>query len=303
MSHTFLNLLDSGDYQTYNRSVARTLESVNGAIMLSELVNRYLYHESEEELSTFSDLEGEWFYYTIAACEERTVLSRKEQDSAISVLKKEGLVETAQKSLPAKRYFRLRLKDIEAFVYRLKKLTRKSKRDKLDCPKGTNRTDQKGQTLSIKNTSKNSTKEHHLPPVCSGGGELTLEENPITETIVSLGLDVAEARQLVAGHVDDPERLSNAVASCAEYAQGHDVGDMRALLCSAIQTRKRPKIRQQAAFKQPSAANESPPAVDRTFIPKWMKEKMESMKKQAGAVNMTPADTQNPAPRSLYPTS
>lgn len=115
MSIDILGLLNSGNYQIYNRKVAKALGSIGAAIMLAELVNRYQYHKERDELLTFDKHEGEWFYYTLEKCEERTVFTRSKQDSAIQILQKHNLVEKAQIGLPSKRNFRLNLDAITAF--------------------------------------------------------------------------------------------------------------------------------------------------------------------------------------------
>jgi len=108
----FFDLLDEGDYQTYNRSVARAVGSVNAAIMLSELINRYKCNQERGELVTFDKAPGEWFYYTLEKCEERTVLSRKEQDRAIKYLTDHGLVIKQSFGTPAKRHFQIKWSSI-----------------------------------------------------------------------------------------------------------------------------------------------------------------------------------------------
>jgi hypothetical protein len=111
-----LGLLDSGNYQTYNRQVARKLKSVNAAILLAELINRYKYHLEENELFTFEKYPGQWFYYTIEKCTKRTVLSEKEQRSAFKILQDLQLFDKQQIGIPARRHFRLNIKNIELFI-------------------------------------------------------------------------------------------------------------------------------------------------------------------------------------------
>lgn len=102
-----LRLLSSDDYQIYNRSTARALKSVNAAIMLSEIINRYLYHKERDELRKFENHDGEWVLYTVEKCEERTCLSYKEQTSAIKILQKHGFIKKKSIGLPAKRHFQV----------------------------------------------------------------------------------------------------------------------------------------------------------------------------------------------------
>jgi len=101
---SILNLLNSNDYQIYNRTVSRELDSIYAAIMLSELINRREYHieKGHEHL----EHEGKrWFYYTVDKCKERTDFGVKMQSTAIKKLKARGLIKVCQKGLPAKRYF------------------------------------------------------------------------------------------------------------------------------------------------------------------------------------------------------
>lgn len=115
-SLSLLSLLDSGNYQTYNREVARALKSVNAAILLSELVNRYKYHLERKEIRTFDKHQGEWFYYTVEKCEERTCLSANEQKSAIKILESKGFFVKKAIGLPAKRHFKINISAITSFI-------------------------------------------------------------------------------------------------------------------------------------------------------------------------------------------
>jgi hypothetical protein len=101
-----LSFLNHDSYQTYNRNIAKKLKSVTAAIMLSELVNRYEYHANRDELVEKDDLN--WFYFTAEKCEERTCLSRREQDTGIKILEAYDFIQKKSIGLPAKRHFRLR---------------------------------------------------------------------------------------------------------------------------------------------------------------------------------------------------
>jgi hypothetical protein len=142
-----LSFLNHGSYQIYSRIVATYCKSVTAAIMLSELINRYEYHASHDELDSHPKYGDGWFYLTMDKCEERTCLSRKEQDHALKILKDHNFIESVCFGLPAKRYFRIKEKEILEVFGLSKKDSSLSKRDKLECPKGTNCYDQKGQTI------------------------------------------------------------------------------------------------------------------------------------------------------------
>jgi hypothetical protein len=149
-----LDLLDSGQYQTYNRKVARELGSVNAAIILSDLVNRYNYHNDNNELRSVGGGEPEWFYYTVDKCEERTVLSRKEQETAIKILESNGLFDKKNVGVPPKRHFRLNIEKIVEFTTGIKELFKTPERGALKRPKGALQDDRKGRY----------TKEPHKEP-------------------------------------------------------------------------------------------------------------------------------------------
>jgi len=99
---SILDLISDSNYRTYNIIIARYLESVNAAIILSELVGRYQYHLSRNELT-----EDGWFYLTHESIEHRTMLTRREQDSAINILTTFGVIEKKLIGLPAKRHFKI----------------------------------------------------------------------------------------------------------------------------------------------------------------------------------------------------
>lgn len=144
MTLNTLDLLDSGNFQTYNRKIARELGSVNAAIMLSELINRYNYHKDREELLTYKKYEGIWFYYTVEKCEERTVLSRKEQETAIKILEKRGLFTKRSIGIPPKRHFCLNMEEIFDFIGGLKRLFIKPEKGDMNGPKRAERNAPKG---------------------------------------------------------------------------------------------------------------------------------------------------------------
>ena len=144
MSINALDLLDSGNYRTYNIKIAQELGSVNAAIMLSELLNRYNYHKEEGELANFKKYEGTWFFYQIQKGIDRTCLSDKEQASAIRILEKLELLEKRQIGIPAKRYFNLDLEAIMNFINSSNNISRTAKKAEQEMPKRQNRKCQNG---------------------------------------------------------------------------------------------------------------------------------------------------------------
>lgn len=160
MTIEILSLLDSGSYQTYNRDLARLFGSINAAVMLSELVNRYRYHRDREELITDSKHEGLWFYYTIEKCEERTILSRKEQDTAIKILEKFNVAKKATIGIPGKRHFCLNLDGIEELLSVSKKHSRMTETDKQGSAKRATSNVPNGQPHIYKELNKEPHKEN-----------------------------------------------------------------------------------------------------------------------------------------------
>lgn len=129
---SLLDLLDSGNFQTYNREIARVLKSVNAAILFSELINRYQYHRNKSELIRYQNHSGEWFYYTIEKCEERTCLTAAEQKSAIKILESKGFFQKKAIGLPAKRHFQLNIEKIIEFAMHSKNVSSSAKFTDLD---------------------------------------------------------------------------------------------------------------------------------------------------------------------------
>ena len=94
-------------FRKYDIWVARKLGSLEAAILLAELSNRVDYHEGRGELYADKKHGGGWFYFTHELAYERTFLARWQQDAALRVLIKRGLVAKRVFGVPPKRYFRL----------------------------------------------------------------------------------------------------------------------------------------------------------------------------------------------------
>ena len=98
-------ILNGNNYLTVNREIARLI-GLEAAILLSEILDKMCYFEK-------NGLEEEgWFYLTFSTVEERTTLSRRQQETAIDHLKAWEFIETKQMGLPAKRHFRVFKKKI-----------------------------------------------------------------------------------------------------------------------------------------------------------------------------------------------
>jgi len=171
--NNIISFLNQDSYQIYNRHVAKYFKSVNAAIMLSELINRYDYHTAQKELTSHEKYGDGWFYFTCDKAEERTYLSRKEQDTALKILKEKGFIESKVFGLPAKRYFKINEeKIIETFFS--KKDSSMSKKDNLELKKSTTYEGEKRQTAHIY-------KEPHKDPYV---GTSTTNEQLVDDDVV-----------------------------------------------------------------------------------------------------------------------
>jgi hypothetical protein len=144
-----LSFLNQDNYQTYNRQVAKFCQSVNAAIMLAELINRYEMHISRDELASHPKYGEGWFYYTVEKAEERTCLSRKEQLSALKILKNQELITTCEFGLPNKRYFKVNENKILEIFGISNNPSSTPKKGQLVKPKRANHQAQKGPTAHI----------------------------------------------------------------------------------------------------------------------------------------------------------
>lgn len=180
MGTSVLNLLNNENFRTYNIIIAKALGSVNAAIMLSELVQRFQYHESRDELIESSKSEGKWFYYTQDIAEDRLGLSRKDQDYALKILESEGLIKKIILGVPGKRHFQLNVNKIIEISKFSKKNSRLSESDKLDCPDRTNCFDPNGQSIY-----KETYKENHQDDD-DDARERPREENAFQKEILSI---------------------------------------------------------------------------------------------------------------------
>lgn len=94
-----VGLLSNSSFRFYSKPLARKV-GVHAAVLFSELAAKNEYFFSIGKL----DEEG-MFYASIDDIEYETSLTRRNQDSAISILSEIGLIVTKVKGMPAKRYF------------------------------------------------------------------------------------------------------------------------------------------------------------------------------------------------------
>jgi hypothetical protein len=137
------------DYGTYSRSLAKILKSLTASVILGELAQRRKYHFDRDELISDERYGDGWFYMTQEKMEERTSLSRKEQETALKILVENDLIEQRNFGVPSKRHFRLKDQKILELYGLSKKHSSLSLSDKLDCPKVTNWIVTNGQTAHI----------------------------------------------------------------------------------------------------------------------------------------------------------
>lgn len=153
--------LSQDNYRTFNVEVAKLL-GIYAAIFLSELASKQKYYHKIGQLRP----DG-FFYFTLADAEERTCLTRDQQDKAISVLVENKLIEKRIMGNPATRYFRVDSEAINQmfFVPKIQKMhlhhvsANMGKSYNLECGKVTNQNVGKLQTLIYMNNKKEQHKE------------------------------------------------------------------------------------------------------------------------------------------------
>jgi len=180
-------ILNANNYHTFNREIARRI-GLEAAIFLSEVIDKYCYFEKKDQI-----VKG-WFYLTIDAVEERTTLSRRQQDTAIDKLIELKFIETKQMGMPAKRHFRVFKENITEWLNCTNKIDENAKQG---CTQTPNKDSELVQTVPHDASIYKNPKEEHVcypPPVgsdstdpkvpqklkkrCPGGGsvEVSLQE-------------------------------------------------------------------------------------------------------------------------------
>lgn len=98
---SILELLRSDGFITVNKYLAKTV-GLHEAIVLAELISHYKYFADLGKLD-----DNGMFYVTVEKMEDNTTLSKHLQSKAISTLQNLGLIESRQKGLPARRFFKI----------------------------------------------------------------------------------------------------------------------------------------------------------------------------------------------------
>lgn len=102
MIEQIIKLLNSDNTVSANRLLAHAL-GIKAALLFNSLVGKQAYYEKHSML----DSEG-WFYSTIEDMQESTALSRCQQNKAIGVLAKAGLIDYRTGGVHCRRHFRVR---------------------------------------------------------------------------------------------------------------------------------------------------------------------------------------------------
>ena len=102
MIEQIIKLLNSDNTVSANRLLAHAL-GIKAALLFNSLIGKQAYYEKHSML----DSEG-WFYSTIEDMQESTALSRCQQNKAIGVLAKAGLIDYRTGGVHCRRHFRVR---------------------------------------------------------------------------------------------------------------------------------------------------------------------------------------------------
>lgn len=89
----------------YNSDLAHALGSVKAGLFLSQLL--FWWGKGRDP---------NWIYKTIEEIKEETALSRKEQETAVKICKRLGLIQMKIKGIPGKRHFQININVIVEFL-------------------------------------------------------------------------------------------------------------------------------------------------------------------------------------------
>lgn len=123
---------------TYSAGVARALDSIPAAVLLSQLVWSSTTNDFGRAPRDVDD-DG-WFAYRLPDLEEHLVLGTKQIRNARAVLEERGIIETAQVGMPAQLRWRICPEGIDALFEQLggvpKRQDRSGRSASSDLPKG-----------------------------------------------------------------------------------------------------------------------------------------------------------------------
>lgn len=102
-----LKLLNASNFRIYNIEIAKRLGNIKAAVLLHDLIDQYEYFKSSGKLVKYKKYNGSWFFYTVDKCKERTMLTKKDQITAIKILEEHNIFEKKIIGIPAKRHFQI----------------------------------------------------------------------------------------------------------------------------------------------------------------------------------------------------
>jgi len=97
------NVLSSNSFWVLNKALVSHLKSLETAAFISVLADKYIYHESRNELVEYKS--DQYFYATSSYIEQATFISYKRQRGIIKLLEADGIIKTKRMGVPAKLYF------------------------------------------------------------------------------------------------------------------------------------------------------------------------------------------------------
>jgi hypothetical protein len=129
----------------YNPGIAKALGSVKAGILLAQL----LYWQGKGR-------NKEWTYKTIEEMYEETALSRKEQENAIAICKRKGVLMVIRKGIPPRRHFNVNIEKLIELIGQL------PKSDKSICSNKEKRTSPNVPHITYSTNQRDTTNTHSL---------------------------------------------------------------------------------------------------------------------------------------------
>lgn len=176
MIEQIINLLNSDNTVSANRLLAHAL-GIKAALLFNSLVGKQAYYEKHSML----DSDG-WFYSTIEDMQESTALSRCQQNKAIGVLVKAGLIDYRTGGVHCRRHFR-----VSDDTAQLEKYLLKGAKLKITLPKTDNAPCENTAYYPVENAQ--STLQEIDNPFIYNLNNQTKENNPYL-SIISDGTDM-----------------------------------------------------------------------------------------------------------------
>lgn len=97
------NILSQSSFWMVNKTIAKYLNSVESALLLSDLLDKHSYYWANNDLIKFKD--DDYFFATSEKIQESTTLSYKVQKKCIKILIDKELIQTKLAGVPAKLHF------------------------------------------------------------------------------------------------------------------------------------------------------------------------------------------------------